>query len=143
MSVTHQVSRNCNLGKLYGWDTRMTQIFNYSNIQIFKYSICKRKKNIWLWPYQVSGNCAPDEIAKYLHLHKLQVSLTTYVESDLIDIDGILMVGGDDIKLQPNLILKIITSLYSFSLFYIAFVAIDPELHDRLYHKYKSFLSLC
>ena len=50
----------------------------------------------------------------------------------LIDVDDILMVGGDDIKLQPNLILKIITSLYPFSLFYIAFVAIDPELHDRL-----------
>ena len=101
MSVTHQVSRNCNLGKLYGWDTRMTQIFNYSNI-----SFAKERKTYDCDPHQVSGNCAPDEIAKYLHLHKLQVSLTTYVEADLIDIDGILMVGRDDIKLQPDLILK-------------------------------------
>ena len=81
--------------------------------------------------HQVSGNCAPDEIAKYLHLHKLQVSLTTYVEADLIDIDGILMVGRDDIKLQPDLILKTKKNKFVlFSMFYIAFIAIDPELRD-------------
>ena len=57
----------------------------------------QKKEKHMIVIHQVSGNCAPDEIAKYLHLHKLQVSLTTYVEADLIDIDGVLMVGENDI----------------------------------------------
>ena len=49
----------------------------------------------------------------------------------LIDIDGILTVGADDIKLQPDLILKTKKNKFVlFSMFYIAFIAIDPELRD-------------
>ena len=118
-----------------------TQIFKYSKI-----SFAKERKTYDCDPttHQVSGNCTPDEIAKYLHLHKLQVSLTTYVEADLIDIDGILMVGRDDIKLQPDLILKTKkTSLYSSPYFILhLLLLILNYVIDYIYHKYKSFLSL-